>query len=70
MSRNDQLVGALGVVGQGRFHRIAGVAQIDEAHAFHHAAVLDVEAGNHALGEHVSRPSRAATASHRSMAPV
>ena len=47
-----ELVGAGGVVGDCRFDRIAGVAQIDEIDALDHAAVLDVEAGNDADFKH------------------
>ena len=50
----DQLVGALRVVGLGGGHRIAGIAQIDEADPLHDAAVLDVETGDDALGQHAS----------------
>ena len=56
MARGDveeaELVGAGRVIGDGRFHRIAGVAQIDEIDALDHAAVFDVEAGNDADLEH------------------
>ena len=47
-----ELVGAGGVIGDRRFDGIAGVAQIDEVDALDHAAVLDVEAGDHADLEH------------------
>ena len=47
-----QLVGAGRVIGDRRFHRIAGVAQIDEIDALDHAAVFHVEAGNDADFEH------------------
>ena len=49
-----ELVGAGRVIGDGRFHRIAGVAQIDEIDALDHAAVFHVEAGNDADLEHGS----------------
>src|SRR2546425_4966168 len=62
----DQFVGALGVVGLGGRHGITGVAQIDEAHALHDTAVLDVETRDDALGQH----ARAVSAWRRSMAPV
>ncbi len=56
MGRRDveeaQLVGAGGVIGDRRLHRIAGIAQIDEIDALDHPAVLDVETGNHAHLEH------------------
>ena len=47
-----QLVGAGRVIGDGRFDRIAGVAQIDEIDALDDAAVFHVEAGNDADFEH------------------
>ena len=47
-----QLVGARRVIGDRRFDRIAGVAQIDEIDALDDAAVLHVEAGNDADLEH------------------
>ena len=47
-----ELVGAGGVIGDRRFDRIAGIAQIDEVDALDDAAVLDVEAGNDADLEH------------------
>ncbi len=47
-----QLIGAGGVIGDGRLDGIAGIAQIDEVDALDHPAVLDVEAGNHADLEH------------------
>ena len=47
-----QFVGAGGVVGDRGFHRIAGIAQIDEVDALDDPAVLDVETGNDADLEH------------------
>ena len=47
----DQLVGALGVVGAGQLDRVAGVAQVDEVDALDHAAGVDVEARDHADGD-------------------
>ena len=49
-----ELVGAGFVIGDGRFDRIAGVAQVDEIDAFDDSAVFDVEAGNDADLEHVT----------------
>ena len=49
-----QLVGAGRVIGNRGFHRIAGVAQIDEIDALDDAAVFHVEAGNDADFEHGS----------------
>src|SRR5690242_12857059 len=47
-----EFVGAGRIIGNRRFHRIAGVAQVDEIHALDHAAILDVETGNDADLEH------------------
>ena len=47
-----QLVGALLVVALRDLDRVAGVAQADEVDALDDAAVLDVEAGDDALGQH------------------
>ena len=49
-----ELVGARGVIGDRRCDRIAGVAQLEELHAFDDSAVLDVETGNDADFEHAS----------------
>ena len=69
MSRKTSSSAPCGVVARGRLHGIAGVTQIDEAHALHHPAVFHVEAGNEALGEHQAAAA-SATASRRSTAPV
>ena len=54
-----ELVRALAVVARGEGDRIAGVPDLDETRALHHAAVLDVEAGDDALREHrLTPPSR------------
>ena len=47
-----ELVGAGGVVDPRLLDRIAGVAQIDELHALHHAAVVHVEARDDADLQH------------------
>ena len=52
-----QLVGAFGVVARRELDRIAGVADLDEAHALHDAARVDVEARDHTDGEHAAIPS-------------
>jgi len=54
-----ELVGAGGIVDPRLLDRIAGIAQADELHALHDAAVLDVEAGDDANLEHraATRPS-------------
>src|SRR5204863_386300 len=62
-----QLVGALGVIRQGGLDGIAGVAQVEELDALDHAAFLDVEAGNDALGQHHAARI-AASAAGRSVA--
>ncbi len=46
----NQLIRALFVVAGGELHRITGVAQVDEVHAFDHSAGSDVETGDDALG--------------------
>ncbi|MNL69188.1 hypothetical protein D3C87_1940140 [compost metagenome] len=43
-----QFIGARCVIGDGRFHRIAGIAQVNELHALDDTAAHDVEAGNEA----------------------
>ena len=53
-----KLVGAGGVVDLGLLHRVAGIAQVDEVHALHDAAVLHVQAGDDAHGEHQAAPAR------------
>ena len=52
-----ELVGAFGVVARRELDRITGVADLDEAHALHDAARVDVEARDHADGEHAAIPS-------------
>ena len=44
-------IGALFVVAAGDFHRVAGVTDVEEFHAFHDAAVVDIQAGNDAFGQ-------------------
>ncbi len=43
-----QLIGARGVIGDCRFHRIAGITQIDEIDALTTRPSLHVETGNDA----------------------
>ena len=50
--QEHELVGSVGVVARGEFHRVAGVAQVLEPDALHHAAGVDVEARDDALGQH------------------
>src|SRR5690606_3151244 len=45
------LVGALVAVALGDFDGIAGIADIDELHALHHATVVAVETGDDAFGK-------------------
>nr|GFB45916.1 hypothetical protein [Tanacetum cinerariifolium] len=49
--QKGNLVGALLVIATGNFHRIAGVADVLELHAFDYAAVVDVKARDDAFGE-------------------
>ena len=48
----NELVGTVLGVACGHFHRVADVAQLDEAHALDNAAPGDVKAGNQALLDH------------------
>ena len=48
----DHFVRALVVVPPGKFHRVAGVPEPEKIRAFHHPAVLEVEAGNDPSREH------------------
>ena len=48
----DELVGAGLVVDERLLHGVARVAEVDEVHAFDDAAVVDVQAGDDALGQH------------------
>lgn len=50
--KEDEFVGTLGVVGFGGFDGVAGVTKFNELHAFDDTAVLNVETGNDAAGEH------------------
>ena len=52
MSRKQNLVGPLGVVGGGDRHGIAGVAQLLELNAFFDPPAVDVEAGDDPLAQH------------------
>ena len=54
----DDLVGALVLVAHGQLDRVAGVAQVHELDALDHAALVHVEAGDHAAQQH--QPSSAA----------
>ena len=67
---NARFVGALQVVRGGLLDRIAGVAEREEVGALDDAAVLDVEAGDDASGEHYGVPRTARIASGRRTAPV
>ena len=52
----DYLVSALAVIDARELDGVAGIAQVHEVHALHHTAVLHVEAGDHALGQHAGPP--------------
>ena len=45
----SQFVGTLVVVAFGHVHGVARIAQADKIHAFHHAAVVHIEAGDNAF---------------------
>ena len=47
-----ELVGALGVVAGGQLHGVAGIDEVDEVHALHDAARVDVEARDDPGGPH------------------
>ena len=50
--QKGDLVSALPVVARRNFYRVPGIAQADKIDALDHAAGVDVETGNDALGEH------------------
>jgi hypothetical protein len=57
----DDLVGPLVLVAHRQLDRVAGITQVHELDAFHHAAFVDVQAGDHAPQQHqasASCPSR------------
>ena len=60
--QEHELVRALPVVGDRRLDGVAGVGEVQEPHALDDAPVLDVEARDHAAGQH---RRQAATARHR-----
>ena len=68
VSQMEDFVRPLVVIDLRLFHRIAGVAQIDEVDALDHAPVFDVEAGDNSLGQHCVSAS-AAMACARVKAP-
>src|ERR1022692_1123857 len=53
IEQND-LVRAIARMGGGTFRRIPGVAQVHELYAFYDAAVVHIETGDDALGQHLS----------------
>ncbi len=59
----DELVGTFGVIARRQLHGIAGIDEVDEAHALHDPSGIDVEARDHTDGTH------AAIASSTVMAP-
>ncbi len=48
----DELIGPFLVIARGDLDGVARVAKVDEIRPLHHAAFVDVEAGNDPLGEH------------------
>ena len=52
-----QLVGPFLLVAGGHRDRVAGVAQVEEIGPLHDPTAVDVETGNHALGEHRATPA-------------
>jgi hypothetical protein len=48
------LVRACSVICLGRFHRVARVTQANEIHAFDHAAIGNIKAGNDPGFQHLS----------------
>ena len=61
----DDLVGALVLVARGQLDRVAGVADVHELDALDHAALVHVEAGDHALEQHQLRRQRGVALGHR-----
>ena len=53
----DDLVGALVLVADRELHRVAGVADVHELHALDDAALVHVEAGDHASQQHQASAS-------------
>ena len=53
-----EFVGAILIIDLGDLDRIAGVAQVHEGHAFDDTAILDVQTGNDAFGQHDRRRFR------------
>ena len=47
-----QLVGPFLLVARGHLDRVAGVAEVHEVRPLHDASAVDVETGNHTLGQH------------------
>ena len=50
--QQHNFVGPGAAMGQRQFRGIAGVAQVGELHAFHHASRVHIQAGDNALGQH------------------
>src|SRR5207253_8878165 len=64
----DQLVAALPLVTHRQLDGVAGVANVDEVRALHDAALVHVQARDHALEQHqsASTSTAAATSKRRS----
>ena len=50
--QKDKFIGSLLVVDLRRLHRVAGITQVEEVHAFHNSTIFNIETGNDAFGEH------------------
>ena len=57
--QKGQFIGAGGIVDHRLFHRVPGIAQIDETHAFDDATILYIETGDHPQFQHGTSPRRA-----------
>ena len=68
--KESQFVRALLVVTARDLHRITGIAQLDETHAFNDAPCGDIETGNNAFSQHekLLRMSSAALRGARALA--
>ena len=49
--QEGQFIGTFGIVAASNLHRITGIADIDELHAFDNATVVNIEAWNDAFGQ-------------------
>ncbi len=70
MSKQHELVGALGVVAGGEFHRVAGVAKPLELDALYDPSPIDVQAGDDPHGSHAATASLMESAPDNSARPT